>query len=229
MGLFLTKLSLNTMNRAVQNDLSNCQSMHRRIMSGFESIASTSPRKDLGVLYRVNTHQSNTVMDVFIQSNMYPDWTRFPVGYLSLGFTNPLVKDITSVIENLDVNMRFVFEVVACPCKKVGTTKKEERVAGRKDNGQRIPLKGLESKIQWIKRKGEQHGFCIIDADIDPLPAVHGINNKKEATKMKHQGVCYKGVLEITQPTLFRQTMIEGIGPARAYGFGMLMLLRRVV
>jgi CRISPR system Cascade subunit CasE len=40
--------------------------------------------------------------------------------------------------------------------------------------------------------------------------------------------VRYDGLLRITDPDAFRETLIRGIGPAKAFGCG-LMLVKRVV
>jgi CRISPR system Cascade subunit CasE len=239
-NLYLARLVLNPGNRAVQRDINDCQAMHRRVMSAFDSLPSASPRKEMGILYRLESVQDVNTVILFTQSNRIPDWTRLPAGYLVEHSANPAVKEITTLLQRLADNQRYIFELAACPCQKAATSTKEERLAGNKKNGRRIPLQGFATRIGWLERQGARHGFRVITADASPQPAIHGGYNAKkglprlcggepEGDRMKHQGVVYKGILEITHPELFQDTLREGIGPARAYGFGMLMLLRRVV
>ena len=89
-------------------------------------------------------------------------------------------------------------------------------------------MKGFEERLAWLDRKGTGYGFNIITVDVLPMQPVYGTYHSTGREQMKHQGVGYKGILEITHSTLFRKGFLEGIGPAKAYGFGMLMLLRRV-
>ena len=228
MNLYLSKLVLNPRNRAVQRDIYNCQSMHKRVMSAFDNLTVSNPRKKIGVLYRLNTVQYGNAVVLLIQSGVLPDWSVLSKNYLVEGVENLAVKDITKLFESLKLGLHYAFELVACPTKKVGTITKEERLAGRKGNGRRIPLKGFEARMEWLEKKGNDHGFCIITADAAPQPATYGVHAIKDIEKMKHQGVVYRGVLKITELSLFKEVMQMGIGPARAYGFGMIMLYRRV-
>jgi CRISPR-associated protein Cas6/Cse3/CasE subtype I-E len=41
-------------------------------------------------------------------------------------------------------------------------------------------------------------------------------------------GTAFEGVLKITDPALFKAAFRKGIGQGKAYGFGMLMLMRKV-
>lgn len=49
-------------------------------------------------------------------------------------------------------------------------------------------------------------------------------DEKKPNEDKGHQlrSVLYEGVLKVTGPDLFRQTLIHGIGSGKAYGFGLL-------
>jgi CRISPR system Cascade subunit CasE len=41
---------------------------------------------------------------------------------------------------------------------------------------------------------------------------------------MTHEGVVYEGVLSVVDAALARRSLADGIGPAKAYGFGLLSL-----
>lgn len=81
-----------------------------------------------------------------------------------------------------------------------------------------------ESQIEWIYRKGEKHGFTL-DENI-PLriekPVNHSFNRKGK--RGLHIGVRFQGLLHVTDNTAFKKAFCEGIGTAKGFGFGLLMI-----
>jgi CRISPR system Cascade subunit CasE len=43
---------------------------------------------------------------------------------------------------------------------------------------------------------------------------------------LTHFAVCFEGVIEVTEPDLMCRTVSAGIGPAKAFGFGLLSLAK---
>lgn len=76
---------------------------------------------------------------------------------------------------------------------------------------------------QWIKRKADQNGFdignneLVISAPIDEFFV-------KKSRRGKHVAVDFKGTLSVTDRAAFVKAFTNGIGSAKAFGFGMLML-----
>lgn len=98
------------------------------------------------------------------------------------------------------------------------------RQNGKRASGKRVPLVDPGDLRTWIERKGAQGGFCISDAkplEISPMAEVHF---RKKGTAGYHGGVQFRGVLEVTDPIQFAQTYRQGIGSAKAFGFGLLLL-----
>jgi CRISPR system Cascade subunit CasE len=81
--------------------------------------------------------------------------------------------------------------------------------------------------MKWLTRKGEQHGFAVKRFEVT-------INNDREY-KIKPIGrqeyilrtLDFSGTLTVTKPSLFLKSIYEGIGSAKGFGCG-LMLVRRV-
>jgi len=81
--------------------------------------------------------------------------------------------------------------------------------------------------MKWLARKGEQHGFSVKQFDVK-------IDNYQEYS-VKPQGkpsftlrtLDFEGKLRIVQADRFKTGLFEGIGSAKAFGCG-LMLVRRV-
>jgi CRISPR system Cascade subunit CasE len=95
---------------------------------------------------------------------------------------------------------------------------------GKRTSGKRVPLVKEEDLRAWIDRKAAEAGFRISDGkplEIGPMVESHF---RRKETRGLHGGVQFRGVLEVVDETKFRDTYIRGIGPAKAFGFGLLLL-----
>lgn len=119
------------------------------------------------------------------------------------------------------------FRLRANPTKKIHTTA-ENHTSGKKPtglNGTRKPLR-QEELPEWIARKGIRHGFSVLEIrdQPDPVSGKEQIGWKPERQRLTHSAVLFEGVLEVTDADLFRVALWQGIGPAKAYGFGLLSI-----
>lgn len=128
-------------------------------------------------------------------------------------------------------------------------TKEELRqIEGR--NGRRVPVPSSEELsawrnehpngdaraficrrlLDWIEKKAEPSGFSLEDVSVQPSytywkkPEERN-KNRPEDHKIdtgRRRSVRYDGTLAVTDPAVFRETIIRGIGPGKAFGFGLL-------
>ncbi|OAI10348.1 type I-E CRISPR-associated protein Cas6/Cse3/CasE [Methylomonas koyamae] len=86
----------------------------------------------------------------------------------------------------------------------------------------------------WMIKQGERCGFELL-ADEDELPklqnsayAWHTLQQKaaKKGEKSGFSSVDFTGEIQITDPEKFRQTLFTGLGRAKAFGCGLLMVRR---
>jgi CRISPR system Cascade subunit CasE len=113
---------------------------------------------------------------------------------------------------------RYRFALRANP-----TVKRVVRCDGgnRKKNGCRTAICDLEELKTWLKTKGEAGGFSIETVDCDPPVRESFFNKNKRGT---HARVDFQGVLVVTDGKQFQKTFQHGIGTARAFGFGLMLL-----
>ncbi|PKD42351.1 type I-E CRISPR-associated protein Cas6/Cse3/CasE [Methylomonas sp. Kb3] len=123
-----------------------------------------------------------------------------------------------------------------------------ELLAGDRYYAERLgQISGLADKLEWaIKacvdqaltswmiKQGERCGFTLLSGD-DGLPklqnstyAWHGLQQKavKKGEKSGFSSVDFTGELQITDAEKFRQTLFTGLGRAKAFGCGLLMVRR---
>jgi CRISPR system Cascade subunit CasE len=77
--------------------------------------------------------------------------------------------------------------------------------------------------VSWIRRKGEQGGFGVNEEALRPF-SVGREYFEKRGIRGLHSGVEFQGVLDVTDPAKFYETFTRGIGPAKAFGYGLLVI-----
>ncbi|NPV02161.1 MAG: type I-E CRISPR-associated protein Cas6/Cse3/CasE [Brevinematales bacterium] len=115
----------------------------------------------------------------------------------------------------------YLFDLIANPTRKI---KSFDAKGNLKPNGTRAAILNYEGQIEWLKRKAEQSGFEILDSpSLSVEHAANGRFHKKGAPGL-HIGMRFSGAIRVTDRDKFREAFYHGIGTAKAFGFGMLMI-----
>lgn len=115
---------------------------------------------------------------------------------------------------------RYRFQLCANPTKKVAVQKPD---GSFKKNSRRVPLSKREDLIAWIRRKGEQGGFSVEEDSLRTIPRGREYF-QKNGQRGLHSAVEFQGVLAVTDPQKFHEAFTRGVGPAKAFGFGLLVI-----
>ena len=196
----------------------NPYNLHRAIWKLFpemerESRASAEESRQ-GFLFRVEQSEPGCTAIVIIQSRHEPQKVAEHVRVLVSKVFNPQPSR----------GQRLAFVMTANPVKTI----KDE--AGRLDsNGEpkkcRVPLIKEEQQIQWLHDK--LNGIASPEAvNIRKLPPIF-FYKQKEKRDGKLIPVLFEGVIRVDEPNLLLKALEDGIGPAKGFGCG-LMLVRRV-
>jgi CRISPR system Cascade subunit CasE len=115
---------------------------------------------------------------------------------------------------------RYRFQLRVNPTKKVKVLGADGQP---KKNGKRVPLVKREELVEWLKRKGEAGGFSIEE---DSLRILSGGREyfAKQGTQGVHSSVDFEGVLTVTDVGKLHAAFAVGIGSAKAFGFGLLVI-----
>lgn len=106
---------------------------------------------------------------------------------------------------------------------------------GKRMHGKRVPITKPDELRDWLNRKGETRcldkngvkipgGFRVLEDkpfEISPLTENHF---RKKGVSGYHGGVQFRGVLEVTDQGNFIKTYLSGIGSAKGFGFGLMLL-----
>ena len=115
---------------------------------------------------------------------------------------------------------QYAFQLCANPTKKV--TKLNPDGSPTK-NGQRVPLRTNEERVAWIMRKGDEGGF-VVDKEKLRIFSRGREYFEKQGMPGLHSAVEFQGVLTVTDRAKFHETFTRGIGSAKAFGFGLLVI-----
>jgi CRISPR system Cascade subunit CasE len=115
----------------------------------------------------------------------------------------------------------YRFSLLANPTRKLRITNTD---GSRKKNGRRVPLTKREDLIAWLQRKAAAGGFTVNADSLRTIPRGQEFFHKNGRSHGTHTAVEFQGELSITDPAQFRTTIARGIGSAKAFGFGLLVL-----
>ncbi|MFD9793368.1 type I-E CRISPR-associated protein Cas6/Cse3/CasE [Streptomyces sp. NPDC059070] len=120
----------------------------------------------------------------------------------------------------------------------------EQSDPARRPRGFRVAHRTAAQQLNWLLTRAERHGFIIPQAPTPPPapglttdtahtpgPAV-AITNRDILRFHKHRNgprltlstATFEGRLRVTDPTALRTALLQGIGPAKGYGQGLLTL-----
>ena len=235
--IYLSRLLLDGRNQEVRRDLANCHDLHRTILRGFPSVddARGEARAAYGVLYRIEQTPAPRGIALLIQSSYLPDWSALPPRYLldtSGHPPNPHTKPVGHLYETIRNGTEFVFRLHANPTKRVGGHNPDVDTKWR---GKRVELRRDADLIAWLERKGEDGGFRLLDVATQHAPTsseVVDVQTTRAGNLVGYRAgrhltfgsVIFQGRLVVTDAQGFHQTLAQGVGSGKAYGFGLLSI-----
>jgi CRISPR system Cascade subunit CasE len=220
--MYLSLLRLNPASRQAMREVIDVQALHVRLMSAFPATAGS--RADVGLLHRVERDRAGRPQ-VLVQSRLRPDWSRLPERYLA---APAALKEIDGVFNAIRPGLRLRFRLRANPTKRLLREERRVGLPPRVDRGglegKRVALLREEEQLAWLERRAKAAGFRIVSALARPEMEVGG--RKTDGTNLAFGAVSFDGVLLVDDPERFRDALERGIGPGKAYGFGLLSVAR---
>lgn len=209
--MYLSRLKLNPARRAARELLINPYRLHQTVYRAFPDANDGGPGR---ILYRIDENKRLGTIALLVQSEKTPDWSK--ADFITDCLLEPAESKIYSPAEKLQTGQALHFRVRANP-----TIKKK---LDGKENGYRLGLLREEDQLNWLNRKAGESGFSVTSCQSSPEGMTYDDRSSKEQDKMRHYAVRFEGVLTITDKELFTKTLQTGLGPAKAFGFGLLSL-----
>jgi len=203
--MYLTRLTLDPRSAQARCDLADAYEMHRTLARAFVADEHSAPARFLWRLEAGNNAWATPV--VLVQSALAGDWS----GLQAL--PNYLQREVESkplhLQEWIEGGARYRFRLQANP-----TVTRQ---------GKRYGLVGEEEQLAWLNRQGERHGFGIEAALVT---ASDVLASRKGDSRISLQRVCFEGRLQVRELTAFSRALMQGIGPGKAFGCGLLSVAR---
>lgn len=202
--MYLSRLLLNPRHSQVRRDLAEPYELHRTVMRAFPSKDQGGPGR---VLFRLEPYRSDQPSLLLLQSTVQPDWS-----FLNELGEYTLSMDTKTFQLDLQPDQPLRFRLRA-------------NVTVRR-NGQRHGLFQEVDQRDWLRRQGNQHGFDPIDIHIGRRGRQVTRRVRKGQPPRVHHAVEFDGRLRVTDPDRLTLAVCNGVGPAKAFGFGLLSLAR---
>lgn len=203
----LSAFDLDRRDTLVRTCLKDPYQMHRMVMTGFPDVPQQDARRALSVLYRLQPNDRH--IRLYVLSGDQPDWSHLSPGFQSVG--EP--KDLSDMEASFILGGHYVFDLLANPCKKVVREGK---------NSNRVFLSSRDDRAAWLARKAADNGFKIVW--VREEGQLRSVARPGGDDVIEQTGVYFRGELLVTDAERFREGFRAGIGPGKAFGFGMLML-----
>ncbi|MFH9939346.1 type I-E CRISPR-associated protein Cas6/Cse3/CasE [Streptomyces murinus] len=224
-----TLLTLDARHPFVGKSLIDAQDMHRTVMSGFPGWVddgSPDPRAQMGILSTWTVDLRQARLNLVVQSSLAADWSGIPRAALAER-PEPLTVDRTFRFGD-----RVTFRTVVNPVHNVPPPPGSPH----KTRGTRVPHTRPEHVKGWFVRRLQPPGEPAIapdgvtrigaDADTDRI-AVRMLPNASSSAPHKGLRIAraeIKGTLTVTDPKTFVAALAQGIGHARAYSCGLILI-----
>lgn len=224
----LARFFLNGANRHVHRCIADAQELHQRVLSMFPA-AEAPARRALAVLHRLEVSERLGTIQLLVQSTDAPDVTKLPEHFLDpgAGADAASTTSLAPLLDGVAAGERLRFRLRANPTRKIDTKSGPD---GARRNGRRVPVRGDEARLAWLARKLETAGLRLVPAEEGGPLAVQRPEGLSRAHRGKavatHDAHVFDGFVVAIDVERLRAAVRDGIGPGKAYGFGLLSLAR---
>lgn len=164
---------------------------------------------------------------VLVQSTRPGDWSRLGDKLASVDCKEREIR-----LEEGDV-FRFFLRANPTVARKGRREPRHAALEGeefQRARGRRVAIVSDESRAQWLHRKADMHGFSILETagggQALRISNARTTSWARRGNMARHDGVDFEGLLRIRDPEELSRAVTQGIGSAKAFGFGLLSLAR---
>ncbi|WP_209307700.1 type I-E CRISPR-associated protein Cas6/Cse3/CasE [Geodermatophilus sp. DF01-2] len=219
---YLSRVRLNPARRSGRPLLGSPQVMHAAVMAAFPG--RLADRTSERVLWRLDPADGEAVL--YVVSPEQPDFTHLieQAGWPTLPTWES--RDYAPLLDRLAVGQRWAFRLTANPTRS--------RPLKEGAPSQRFGHVTVSQQQAWLVGRAEQAGFelpPVLGLDAQKRPE-NGLVVRNRSVDRFRRGegtvtlsrAMFEGQLVVGDPAVLRATLTGGIGPAKAYGCGLLTL-----
>lgn len=217
--MYLSRVALDPSRRNTVRALASPQVLHGAVEACFPSTISTQRERSLWRIDHLGDHcyllilssekpNLSSVAEQFGFSHVVPGWD---------------TKSYSALLSHLRAGEVLRFRLRANPVRSSSAEKGEH--SGR---GKVFAHVTSDQQKQWLKARAQEHGFAL---DMDKFDVVHSewLRFRKAGNRgceVRLKVAEFEGLLTITDVEQFSAVLTQGLGRAKAYGCGLLTVLR---
>lgn len=167
-----------------------------------------------GFLYRVDPRPPGRAV-ILVQSAVEPDWAYAFRNARHLLAADPAVRPWNPSFGR-DLRLRFRL--------RANTVRRLPSATPGQD-GPRVPVPPTPDALrEWLDRRADRAGFDVRSLDV-VVPGYAFVNKTADpGGGLRLRSTLFEGVLLVRDAQPFNQALARGIGPAKAFGFGLLSI-----
>jgi CRISPR system Cascade subunit CasE len=205
-GLWLSRLRLNPRHADAAKALRDAQALHALTM---RCLPPDMGRAEANLLH----HADLAAGVLMVQSTVRPQWPQTPA-------FEAQAKEITAFLRNLDGGDTLRFTVRTVPMRRQSANLRDG--TPMKEPGEHA-LRTDDERVIWLADRlgaaARLTAFPLISAEPDRI-------GYRKGDRFLHRPTLFEGAIEVLDAEALWSLVTRGIGRAKAYGNGMLMLAR---
>jgi len=210
--MFLSRVELDMRRRETVRALAKLNILHGAVEQCFEG---GRERR----LWRLDQFKDSCF--VLILSEDRPEFSGFAKQFCGNPSNCYETKNYANFLNKKDKGEIWRFRLCANPVHSV-------KDGGHEKRGTLYAHATEENQKKWLIERADKNGFSLSSDNFGIILGewakfFKGSEKKKEVSILK---VVYEGLLTVTDADLFRKSLTEGIGRAKAYGCGLLTVIR---
>ena len=217
--MFLTRFEMNSARRDAKKLLGSPQAMHAAVLSSFPSTREPSAGR---VLWRVDESGPHTWL--YIVGPHHPDLAHLveQAGWPTIDTVR--TRPYGPLLDSLEKGARWGFRLTANPTRST-------RI-GDSTRSQRVGHVTAQQQTDWFLERATSWGITLPETEYGPAVVVHNRKTwqfNRKGARVTIATATFDGEFIIEDPEQVRMSLSAGIGPAKAYGCGLMTLapLRR--
>lgn len=207
--MYLSRAELDPTRRSTMIALTSPQKLHGAVENSF-------PGERRRRLWRLDT--LNGKLYLLLLSEDMPDLTglcaQFGTG------AEPETRPYSPLLERVTPGSCWQFRLTANP------TRSQKDPADPLARGTLKPCYLEFEQEKWLLEQAGKHGFEIPEGAFRVTRKQTYHFSKEGKRSVTLLAVTYEGILKVTDPEAFREMLCQGIGRGKAYGLGLMTILR---
>lgn len=206
--MYLSRIPLDLTKRKTLYALSSLSIFHGAIEASFEGERKRN-------LWRVDELEHRKYL--LLLSEERPDLGSLE-GQFSSEKGTGMTKDYAPFLSRIEKDSVWKFRLCANPTHSVMQEGKR---------GKKLAYTVETEQLSWLQRQAKKNGFLVSENSVRVTRKQwYQFNKGNEKRRVRMLLVTYDGVLKVTDRELFVRALTSGIGREKAYGAGLLTLMR---